>query len=40
LAAVAAVEAAGENERCHWAFGDEVILRGKDKPTRLAEPVE
>jgi adenylate cyclase len=40
LAAAAVVEAASENERRHWTFGDEVVLRGKGEPTRLAEPID
>ena len=39
LASAAAVEAASESERRHWTFGDEVVLRGRDRPTRLAEPL-
>jgi adenylate cyclase len=39
LASGAAVEAAGESERRHWEFDDEVVLRGRDEPTRLALPV-
>lgn len=39
LASSTAVEAASEDERAHWEFGDEVVLRGRDEPTRLATPV-
>jgi adenylate cyclase len=39
LASGAAVEAAGESERRHWEFDDEVVLRGREEPTRLAQPV-
>ncbi len=38
LASAGAVEAAGESERRHWALDDEVTLRGRDEPTRLAVP--
>ena len=40
LASAAAVEAASETERRHWTYGDEVVLRGRDKPTRLAQPLD
>ena len=30
--------AAGEDEAGHWRLGDEVELRGRTRPTRLAEP--
>jgi adenylate cyclase len=36
LASGRAVEAASEQERRHWELGDEVTLRGRDEPTRLA----
>jgi adenylate cyclase len=36
LASDAALERAGEAERAHWALGDEVELRGRAAPTRLA----
>jgi adenylate cyclase len=38
LASAAAVQAAGERERVHWVLADEVTLRGRDEPTRLAKP--
>ena len=38
LASAAAVEGAGEDERRHWDLGDEVQLRGLDRPTRVATP--
>jgi adenylate cyclase len=38
LASERAVEAAGEDEARHWRLGDEVELRGRTEPTRLAEP--
>ncbi len=38
LASSGTVEAAGEDERSHWAIGDTVTLRGHDEPTRLAAP--
>jgi adenylate cyclase len=38
LASERAVEAASEEERGHWQLGDEVELRGRSEPTRLAEP--
>ena len=34
------VEAASDAERKHWQPGDEVVLRGRDEPTRLAAPVD
>jgi class 3 adenylate cyclase len=40
LASAAAVEAAGDEERRHWQLGDDVVLRGRDEPTRLAKPIE
>jgi adenylate cyclase len=40
LASAVAVEAAGEGERRHWTFGEEVVLRGRDEPTRLAVPID
>jgi adenylate cyclase len=39
LASGTAVDAAGD-ERPHWTFDGEVVLRGRDEPTRLAIPVE
>ena len=38
LASAVAVMAASESERAHWRFDDEVVLRGRDEPTRLARP--
>jgi adenylate cyclase len=38
LASERAVEAASEDERGHWRLEDEVELRGRAEPTRLAEP--
>ena len=38
LASERAVEAAGGDETEHWELGDEVELRGRTEPTRLAEP--
>ena len=38
LASERAVRAASEDEQHHWELGDEVELRGRPKPTRLAEP--
>lgn len=40
LASACAVQAASESERQHWQFDDEVVLRGRDKPTRLAKPTD
>jgi adenylate cyclase len=40
LASGAAVDAAGETERGRWTFDGEQVLRGRDEPTRLAEPVD
>ncbi|GAB2935314.1 adenylate/guanylate cyclase domain-containing protein [Rhodococcus aerolatus] len=39
LAAVTAVDAAGQQERDCWTAGDEVTLRGRGVPTQLAVPV-
>jgi class 3 adenylate cyclase len=39
LASSETVQNASENEREHWTFGDTVVLRGHDEPTRLALPV-
>jgi adenylate cyclase len=36
LASATAVEGASEDARRHWELDDEVVLRGRDKPTRLA----
>jgi adenylate cyclase len=38
LASGVAVERASESERRHWTFDGEAVLRGRDEPTRLAEP--
>jgi adenylate cyclase len=38
LASERAVKAASEEEQGHWKLGDEVELRGRPEPTRLAEP--
>jgi adenylate cyclase len=38
LASERAVEAASEDERARWELGDEVELRGRSEPTRLAAP--
>jgi adenylate cyclase len=38
LASEAIVRAAGEPEASEWELGDEVALRGRDAPTRLARP--
>ncbi len=38
LASGAALEASGEEERGRWELGDEVTLRGRTRPTRLAVP--
>ncbi|MCW2650550.1 MAG: family 3 adenylate cyclase [Mycobacterium sp.] len=40
LASAVAVEAASESERAHWELDDEVVLRGREKPTRLAKPID
>jgi class 3 adenylate cyclase len=32
------VARASESERAHWTFGETVMLRGHDEPTRLATP--
>ncbi len=39
LASGAAVEAAGVSERERWVLEEEVVLRGRSRPTRLARPV-
>ncbi len=36
LASAATVEAAGPAEAVWWELGEEVVLRGRDRPTRLA----
>ncbi|QUR66712.1 adenylate/guanylate cyclase domain-containing protein [Mycobacterium spongiae] len=38
LASEAAVTAAGHDERSRWQLGEEVVLRGRGTPTRLAAP--
>lgn len=38
LASEAALEASGEGERERWELGEEVTLRGRTRPTRLALP--
>ena len=38
LASERAVDAAGDGEADRWRLGDEVELRGRTEPTRLAEP--
>jgi adenylate cyclase len=38
LASERAVEAASDDERANWELGEEVELRGRTEPTRLAEP--
>jgi adenylate cyclase len=38
LASWAAVSAAGQDERACWAPGEELVLRGRDRPTRLGRP--
>ena len=38
LASERAVRAASDDEQEHWDLGDEVELRGRTEPTRLAEP--
>jgi adenylate cyclase len=38
LASERAVDAAGDDEARHWRLGEEVELRGRTEPTRLAEP--
>ena len=40
LATADALECASENERARWSLGETVTLRGHDRPTRLASPVE
>jgi adenylate cyclase len=39
LASAAAAEAADADEQRFWTIGDEVVLRGRSTPTRLAVPV-
>jgi adenylate cyclase len=38
LASSAALENADDEERRRWQLGDEVTLRGRDEPTKLAKP--
>ncbi|WP_051712363.1 adenylate/guanylate cyclase domain-containing protein [Spirillospora albida] len=38
LAAGSAVAEAGAEEAAHWTLGNEVVLRGRTAPTRLAHP--
>ncbi|MEV5830829.1 adenylate/guanylate cyclase domain-containing protein [Spirillospora sp. NPDC052242] len=38
LAAGSLLDAAGPDEAARWALGDEVVLRGRTSPTRLAAP--
>lgn len=40
LATADTLEAASEKERARWSLGDTVTLRGHERPTRLAYPVE
>jgi adenylate cyclase len=40
LASAVAVEASSQSERRQWTFGEEVVLRGRDEPTRLAIPID
>jgi adenylate cyclase len=40
LASERAVEAASEEQQRHWRLGEEVELRGRAEPTRLAEPLD
>lgn len=40
LATADAIEGANENERARWSLGDTVTLRGHERPTRLASPVD
>lgn len=40
LATADAVEGASENERARWSLGDEVTLRGHERPTQLAAPID
>ncbi|GAY18293.1 adenylate/guanylate cyclase domain-containing protein [Mycobacterium sp. shizuoka-1] len=40
LASATAVAAADRGEQRHWTTRDEVVLRGRNTPTRLAYPVE
>jgi adenylate cyclase len=38
LASAVAVQAASESECAHWELDNDVVLRGRDEPTRLAKP--
>lgn len=40
LATAEAIEGASENERAHWSLGETVTLRGHERPTQLASPVD
>jgi adenylate cyclase len=40
LATADTLEGASENERAHWSLGETVTLRGHERPTRLASPIE
>ncbi|GGV31614.1 adenylate cyclase [Actinomadura cremea] len=40
LAAGSLVDAAGPDEAARWSLGDEVVLRGRTRPTRLAAPAD
>lgn len=40
LASATAVQASDDPERVRWQFGDETVLRGREKPTTLASPKE
>ncbi|WP_459967756.1 adenylate/guanylate cyclase domain-containing protein [Mycobacterium sp. MUNTM1] len=40
LATADAIDRASETERARWSLGDTVTLRGHERPTRLASPVE
>ncbi|PND56706.1 hypothetical protein CRM90_16105 [Mycobacterium sp. ENV421] len=40
LASAAALDAADAAEQRFWTLGDEVVLRGRSSPTRLAAPAE
>ncbi|SPM31384.1 adenylate/guanylate cyclase domain-containing protein [Mycobacterium terramassiliense] len=40
LATAGALEGASEDECARWSLGDTVTLRGHERPTRLAQPVE
>ncbi len=39
LASMTTVERAGTSEATLWTAGDEVVLRGRSLPTRLAHPI-